>query len=163
MQHITCITKGSIYHNTDIFDNITNDIFEITSNHNLPICLIGDFNARTGNLSDNIPTDNNTCPDIPFSCFSTRNHESTTNLELLDIPLSRHSCDLKTNNNGYKLIELCHNFDLHILNGKFGQDKYIGDFTCDSASGKSTVDYTIMSACLLPNVKDFVIEAFDPF
>ena len=48
------------------------------------------------------------------------------------------------------------------MNGKFGHDKYIGDFTCDNTSGKSTVNYTIMSACLLPNVKDFVIEVFDP-
>ena len=37
-----------------------------------------------------------------------------------------------------------------------------GTFTCTSDHSNSVIDYIIMSSCLVPYVKDFRIDAFDP-
>ena len=87
--------------------------------------------------------------------------DSISNLELLGIPLERVSKDCKTNKSGDKLIEICKDFDLRILDGRFGSDKGVGDFTCVSNNGNSSVDYIIMSSCLLPNLIDFTVDTFD--
>ena len=39
-----------------------------------------------------------------------------------------------------KLIDLCQEFGLRIVNGRFGDDKHIGNFTCYNNSGCSVVD-----------------------
>ena len=49
-----------------------------------------------------------------------------------------------TNSNGLHLIDMCKSFDLSIVNGRFGDDKEIGDYTCYNKNGGcSTVDYAI--------------------
>ena len=67
-----------------------------------------------------------------------------------------------TNNNGKKLIELCRNVDVKIVNGRFGNDYENGNFTCYKPNGKSTVDYAIASPCLFPKIIDFTVDMFDP-
>ena len=49
--------------------------------------------------------------------------------------------DLMSNTFGCRLIELCRIVGLLILNGRIGSDKGIGDFSRDSTTGKSVVDY----------------------
>ena len=60
------------------------------------------------------------------------------------------------------MFDTCKCFDLKFLNGRFGKDKFAGDFTCTSKSGNSVVDYIIMSSHLLPLIKDFCIDEFEP-
>ena len=60
----------------------------------------------------------------------------------LKIRKKRVSEDSKSNNNGYKLIDICRNNNLFILNGRFGKDKSLGKFTFRD---QSLIDYTICS------------------
>ena len=55
--------------------------------------------------------------------------------------LERMSSDIHRNDYGYKLIELCKNNNLYIVNGRIGETK----LTCKDSS---TVDYIICSAFL---------------
>lgn len=67
--------------------------------------------------------------------------------------------DKGTNNNGHRLVELCKNCDLHIVNGRFGMDLKFGNLTC---GGKSCVDYVISSPELFPMIENFSVDVFDP-
>lgn len=64
----------------------------------------------------------------------------------------------RPNNYGKLLLQLCKNFNLFIVNGRFGTDKGIGAYTCKHGS---VVDYCIASRHLLPHVLDFAIDSFD--
>ena len=119
---------------------------------------MGDFNARTSNLNDFLMSDDDNFDNSTHMYLK----ESIERLNDLGIPLKRTNMDCKVNNNGYKLLELCTNFDLRILNGRIGQDTNKGKFTCVSNHANSVVDYIIMSSCLIPRVKDFFIDDFDP-
>ena len=80
-------------------------------------------------------------------------------LESLCIESERYNCDSITNNNGYKLIDICKNHDLHTVNGRFGNDKGIGETTCKSISA---IDYVIASPELFTKINDFMVDMFDP-
>ena len=82
------------------------------------------------------------------------NQKST--LETMGIQLHRSSMDKHTNNNGYRLVEICKNNNLTILNGRFGRDKGIGRMTFRNTS---VIDYAISSIKGLTLLTDFeVIE-----
>ena len=42
----------SEYYHEDVFEYLSNDIITINAVYNVPILLLGDFNSRTGNLTD---------------------------------------------------------------------------------------------------------------
>ena len=44
--------EDSIHKDNEMFEVISNDIFRLKHTHNLPICLLGDLNSRTGELDD---------------------------------------------------------------------------------------------------------------
>jgi hypothetical protein len=48
------------------------------------------------------------------------------------------------NNFGKYLVELCCTYNIHIVNGRCGNDK-VGNFTCVANDGLSVVDYHIAS------------------
>ena len=50
--------EGSIYHHHDIFSDIAQDLITLKSDFNIPVCIIGDFNARTGLLDDFLHIEN---------------------------------------------------------------------------------------------------------
>ena len=58
------------------------------------------------------------------------------------------------------LIQLCQAFDLCIMNGRIGSDKFIGFPTCRK-SLNSVVDYVIVNDAMIPYVTDVQIEMFD--
>ena len=47
--------ENSIHKDNEMYDIIAEDILNLKINHNLPICLIGDLNSRTGTLNDTLP------------------------------------------------------------------------------------------------------------
>ena len=49
---------GSIYHHHDICSDIAQDLITLKSDFDIPVCLIGDFNARTGLLDDFLHIEN---------------------------------------------------------------------------------------------------------
>ena len=66
--------------------------------------------------------------------------------------LERYSQDNVTNNSGYRLIELCKDLGIFIVNGWFGSYYSLGEFTCKNAS---VVDYILMSPKLFTKVLKF--------
>ena len=106
-----------------IFDEIFLDIVKIKSVHDLPFILMGDFNARTALLEDFFDNNHETLDTDFFQA------DFTNNLEQLNLS-QRYNLDKKTNVNANGLLNLCKNFNLNIVNGRFGSDKGVGDFTC---------------------------------
>ena len=88
----------------NIFETFEEEFINIKIKYDLPVCLIGEFNARTALLNNFLTIDNNIA------------HESGLN------DTNRFNCDKGTNNNGYKLSKICKNLDIHIVNGRFGND-----------------------------------------
>ena len=78
-------------------------------------------------------------------------------LELLNIPLKRNSMDTKKNNYGNILSDLCKYNNMYILNGRVGEDRHVGKFTCKHSS---VVDYCIGTSGLLGLVDDFCVLEF---
>ena len=69
--------------------------------------------------------------------------------------------DRYLNNNGSKLIELCKISYLKIVNGRVGRDKHIGNYTCYTSRGKSTINYALVSMDVFSPIDDFHIDVLD--
>jgi hypothetical protein len=109
------------------FDDITDDIVSLQAKVDALIALLGDFNARTGLLDDFMEIEDK----VELVCdvdeeLCTKNDM----LESIGIVTDVFNEDKRVNNNGRNLIELCKCFDLKIVNGRFGGDKGVGQFTC---------------------------------
>ncbi len=62
------------------------------------------------------------------------------------------------NHYGTELLDLCKASHLRLINGRFGEDKGVGSFTCYTSRGQSTVDYHILSETLLGRIQNFTME-----
>lgn len=102
------------------------------------LLLVGDLNARIGHKQI-----------IPFN----------TVLMNKNLVATRRSEDTICNANGKKLLELCDNFSLTILNGRFTGDLE-GKFSFMS-QGKSTIDYAVCGINVLNIMKSFSIDCLD--
>ena len=124
---------------------------------NLKICLLGDFNARSGKQQDIIFHDETM---EQFLHSDNPNDElAKINIGDLGFPTERYNLDNKSNNYEKRLIEVCKSFNLCIANGRLGSDKFLGNRTC---KGSSVVDYAILSPLLFTSVKEFEILHFEP-
>ena len=111
------------------------------------VIIIGDLNARTGNLDDTITPDKS---DEKFDlCFS-------------NPPPKRNSRDIEKNQRGIDLIELCKSVDLQIANGRKTGDIF-GDFTCIQYNGNSVVDYLITSPAISKSIPCLKVGTFSPW
>ena len=91
--------------------------------------IMGDFNARTGDLEDiDINSKKIWTENVPFSDTDHLEHIAT-----------RQNCDKIINNYGKEVIDLCKSTDHIILNGRFLGD-YMGYFTYISEQGSSLID-----------------------
>ena len=117
------------------------------------VMMIGDFNARTAELRDFTEEDEFLSEMFHFD-EETSEIIFPSNIALLKIPVQRKSRDCHTNNHGYKLVDLCKNNNLFILNGLLGNDRQIGQFTFRQVS---VIDYTLASGELLQNINKFEI------
>jgi hypothetical protein len=70
-----------------------------------------------------------------------------------NIPLERTNVDNNCINYGNKLIDLCRNNNLFIVNGRIGESR----LTCKDSC---TIDYVICSAVLFQSVKNFFVHDF---
>ena len=140
--------EGSSYADCNTFDEIGQLICE--NRGDSEVCLLGDFNARTGVLQDHMEP-NNILDDL--SVFE----NELVYLYDNGFDLQRFSQDSNRNNYGYKLVEMCKNCNLLIVNGRIGSDHGLGKLTCKQ---KSVVDYIIVSPRVFANVQKFKIEQF---
>ena len=125
------------------------------------ILLVGDFNARTRTLDDFIELDDTLLEQVTISAdqISTETNENLIKLKNAKIPLKRSSQDCAKNSHGDKLIDLCCNCDIFIMNGRIGADKDIGRTTCQD---KSLIDYVIGTPDVLCSCNDLRVEDFNP-
>ena len=113
------------------------------------ILILGDLNARTGILQDYIVDD-----DVEHMNDIDQWYISSS----FNAP--RKSKDKTVNKFGLALIELCCEFDVHMLNGRHTHD-VDGNFTYISTSGCSVIDYIILSSDMMNVVRKFSIEDYD--
>jgi hypothetical protein len=140
------------------FDNFENEISQKCSD-NKYVFLSGDFNARTGTLKDFICSDPHLNDLFDIDNELQQQFDKYSILENLSIPLQRVSMDNKTNMHGFRLIDLCKNNNLFILNGRLSSDKSKGTFTFRN---KSVIDYVIASADCFKNIQHFEVIETDP-
>ena len=99
--------------------------------------MMGDFNARTGEINDYIDFDDN--EDI----------------------LPPRKKDKNMNTNGRLMTDLCKTCDLRIVNGRSGFDNTIGEFTCQTYNGESTIDYVLVDSETFRKIDSFKILNLD--
>ena len=146
--------ENSSYSSVEAFNDIEREFHKFNENTNL-ICLVGDFNARTGNLRDYIE-DNDTEDYFVNNVIDITELTDTKILDELCIPKHRNSPDLVVNNFGRKLVDFCKNNNVFIYNGRIGNDK-AGKST---SKNLSVVDYALSTAHLLKFVKHFEVLEF---
>ena len=95
--------QNSCYFLTDLFGELENDVERFSCLRS--ILIIGDFNCRAGKYSDSVCQEGNTVitnDESEFSLYGTQ----------------RNGIDNELNNHGKRLLEICRNTDLGILNGR---------------------------------------------
>ena len=100
---------------------------------------MGDFNARTGLLDDCIQLDGE-----------------------INYVVPRANKDTKINTNGRLLIDLCKTTEIAILNGRIGEDKHVGAYTCVTHNGKSSIDYILAEHSCIDSILNLSVKNFDP-
>ena len=144
----------------DYFNQL--ESFISSNENNGDIIIAGDLNARTGLEPDYIGTD--------FINFATDNHNSCPAANHVDFSNhlmhhhpKRFSKDNRvTNLHGHELLRLCKNSCIQILNGRYGNDVNIGDFTCIKSNGKSVIDYILCSYGILNKQSNFTVHRKQP-
>ena len=139
-----------------LYDRVGSSVIELLENElissqittgNTDIVLCGDFNARTGELQENVHTSSNV-PEMQefediLSCKVTK---------------SRVSTDKTVNRLGREFINLLRTYDLYIVNSRIGEDINTGDYTYIDTRGCSVIDYFICSAGVFESIANFKIE-----
>ena len=149
--------ENSIYADIEKFNKLESDILSIKGRYT-NICIMGDFNARSGLLSDFIDVDDTIMNESGFDRNLHTDLLGYNNFDDIGVSNKRYSKDLFCNNFGRRLISLCKNTDIHIINGRFGKDFCIGALTCKNSS---LVDYIIASPPLFSLLADFEVLEFN--
>ena len=110
--------EASKYHDNEIFDEINEDIISLKSSYDVPICIIGDFNSRTSTLDDFVTLDEQITIIYNLEELEREAFNSKQYFEEHGIKTTRSNIDKITNNNVYKLIGLCKDQYLKIVNGR---------------------------------------------
>ena len=73
----------------------------------------------------------------------------------------RYSLDLKSDSSGLRLLNICKEASLRIVNGRLGLDKEQWNFTYQSVLGKSVIDYILLQPEMFDDVMHFAILQTD--
>ena len=134
--------------NVDGIELLETNMYDIAAKYpGLPWLLAGDFNARTFNLE--ILNDDRNVHAEPINIID----EVFINVNIPE----RKSKDKASNVYGEKLIDLCNDWNLFILNGRKSGDSK-GEITCIANKGKSIVDYMICSGDIYEYVKNMYVD-----
>lgn len=136
--------QDSPYSDPELLDKIQDDVLRFADLTSY-VFILGDFNARTGELDDRALTGGRS--------------------NLLQIPdfiadevevQARSSQDKEVNTYGKKLVQFCIETSFCLLNGRTMGDLK-GEYTCYTQNGKSVVDYGVSSVDALGLVQSFVV------
>ena len=120
-------------------------------------CLHSDFNSRTSKEPDFIDFERESGSDENVEHLFIDTSINVYMLEELGIPLRRANEDKVINQYVRKLLDFCKYNDVFILNGRIGEDKDIGKFTCTNVG---VVDYIIASPEYLKHITNFQVLKF---
>ena len=151
--------KESIYYRNvdiDFYDFLENGIRQYADLGK--VAVFGDLNARTGVLNDNVVS----CEGLGNYIHCINGADISDNGAKSKI-CRRYSLDTKTNSSGLRLIQLCKDSDMCIVNGRIGQDKGIGQFTFQGTQGSSLIDYVLLTPDFMDNISDFVVYDITSF
>lgn len=129
--------QNSSYNRENTWEILDDELSLIQESYSDFECvLMGDFNAYTG-VEVEVP--DLLIPDlgdlVPICCR---------------LPRSNKDEKRKINVWGRKLLALCGEHGLIIANGRFGNDKGLGEFTCLSGPTPSVVDYALINTKFVP-------------
>ena len=124
--------------------------------------LIGDFNARSSNLKDFVNVKNCVIEGAGLPGEMGDLVYDEEKLLASGIQPYRANQDTKSDNNGHKLVDLCQNTGLLIVNGRMGNDQNLEGTTCKGVSTVSTINYIIGSPAIFPYFTNMLIDTFDP-
>ena len=141
------------HYDCDLFDKLESDI-EYFSNQGA-FCIIGDINARTGTLDDGIKYDyiNQQLPDRLEHLFHYQNDTAFP---------KRNTKDNQVNSHGRKIISLCKESGLRIINGRTERDLN-GEITFQNRQGTSLIDISAIHFSVFEFVKDFSVGEFTEY
>ena len=110
------------------------------------ILLLGDFNARTGDLQE-----------VDSLCEGSFQQDLQMDDAECDDQQPRSSLDNTINRYGRRMIQFCRDAQLWIMNGRVNGDSE-GEFTYVSYMGKSVIDYALGDKVCLARTKRFLVH-----
>ena len=147
------------------FDILEDKICELKQKGN--IVVLGDLNARSGDLDD-IDThlihpqsqrDYLCASHIPHCCEELTHSPITPHLlQSLGHSVHRTNSDHTVNEYGRKLVDLCCSCSMVILNGRVGRDRDHGQMTFHNHRGQSAIDYALSDSAILPYCTNFEVK-----
>ena len=105
----------------------------------IKLLLLGDFNVPTARELDHLEDQ------------GANDHITEDIFEHDGFNLPRNNKDTEKNNYGDELLELCKNYNVHVLNGRLDGDSK-GEITCIANDRASTVDYGIVNTKLFDKI-----------
>ena len=139
---------NSLYSKNDDFELLEEYINNLQlSNNN--IILMGDFNAKTKNLTDYLILNENDELSQLDGIFDQKY------VKIKRISQDAHELD----SFGHKLLNMCKVLNLQIANGRIGKDRGVGKHT---TIHDSIIDYVLATPELFEEIKDFEIMEFNP-
>ena len=153
--------EQSRYSSDEAFNELEDELITFSKNYK-HVSLVGDFNSKTSTLDDFIVPDEDLINVLDFDDSDEFLQElyDFENLNRYGVSLKRFSEDKnRPNKYGHKLIEMCQNCSIYIVNSRRGNDKGIGRRTCKDSS---IVDYVIVSSRLFTVISEFDVIDFDP-
>ncbi len=143
--------EGSVFYedkDDNGIDILKSKMHEITSMYPDDLwCMMGDYNARTGNRQDYINDGFGNVPGMDWYVGD-------------DFSTERKSKDQVVNKFGVSLIEMCIEFNIHIVNGRVDGDEF-GDFTFINRNGCSVIDYFMMSTRLFASIYSLTVSVIE--
>ena len=70
---------------------------------------------------------------------------------------------MKSDSSGLRLLNICKEASLRIVNGRVGLDKNQGNFTYQSTLGKSVIDYVLLQPEMFENIMHFAVHGIYTF
>mgnify|MGYP001809915718 CR=1 FL=1 len=135
-----------------VFENISSSLDELRGGNDIAM-LLGDFNARTGSLSD--------LPDLELLEGLQREGLGSFDVNgLMQAPLRRNE-DIEVNAFGRALLQMCMDKGLLILNGRIMGDT-TGKFTFQGPQGNSTIDLFLAPPSLLARARELQVLGLLP-
>ena len=142
--------NSSIHSEEDTFHLLENEIIQLKNQAETPyMLLMGDFNGYTGTENDFFVE-----PNGAHNNFEIKTDEP-------DLPPRANKDPRNINNYGRNLLNLCLMTELYIVNGRVGQDKGIGEFTCYAGENPSCIDYVLCDIDMFNLFTDFYVDCRD--